>query len=199
MGGSAPRARKHPAPSLTWATQQKCLHSLCLDRFLAIALLGFGSVYCCASGGGWGGTATYTVSPCLPPAGQGKALGGSLSHYPSLKTKSVHRGLRDSFSKHRPVTSATGSNLLGDVSTIWDSISICWWESAAFLFFYWPCTFGLSAVEILGWYFQVPSFYCGETEVSLSDAGRKKSSALLTHIAGFEINFSDSGEKNPNV
>lgn len=59
-------------------------------------------------------------------------------NYPSLKTKSVPWDVMDKFSKHWPVTSAMGSNLLGGVSVIWRDISICWWRPAAFLIFYWP-------------------------------------------------------------
>lgn len=196
--GTASHARKHPAPSLAWATQQMCIHFLRLDRPLAIMLLGFGLVYWCVSGGGWWGMAAYAASPCFPPAGQGKALVGSLSHYPSLKNNSVPWDLMDRFSKHRPVTSAMASNLLGDVSTIWDGISICWWRSAAFLIFFRPCTFGLCAVEILGWYFQVSRFYCGETKVSPSSAGGKKLSALLTMLV-LKLTVVTRGKKNPNV
>lgn len=53
---------------------------------------------------------------------------------------------------------------------------------------------GLHAVEILGWYFRAPLFCLGET--SLTNADGVKSSALLTHIAGLEINCGDSRKKN---
>lgn len=139
-------------------------------------------VYWCASRGGQGGMALYAASPLPLASRAGQNTHWVPVNYPSLKTKSVPWHVMDKFSKHWPVTSAMGSNLLGGVSAIWHDISICWWRPAAFLIFYWPLvsTFVLCIVEILEWYFQVPQFYCGETEVSPSNAGGKKSSALLT-------------------
>lgn len=155
-GTQAPWVAQHPMQASillpAWHGQpSRSTCSLCLGRPLAITLLGFSLVYWCASGGGWGGTATYATSPCLRPAGQGRALARSLSHYHSLKPEPVPWDLMDRVSECQPITLTMGSNFLGDVSTIWDGISMCWWRSAAFLIFYWPRTFGLCAVEILGW------------------------------------------------